>query len=141
MGRWWRIEKKLDWGDFTLWKCYVQGILRKKRYHGFFCGAPKINGWYTWNFSRKWQIKINKQDSWISTLKVLYKSNISISLVEHVEFPDYINFIHAILAGSDQWKLANRIQFFFHYLITMYRVIHKRSNVATSFAEHREFPE
>ena len=72
MGKWWKIEQKLEWGDFTLWKCYVQGILRKKRYHGFFCGAPKINGWYTWNFSRKWQIKINKQDSWISTLKVLY---------------------------------------------------------------------
>ena len=30
------------------------------------------------------------------------KSNISISLVEQVEFPDYINFILAILAGSDQ---------------------------------------
>ena len=69
------------------------------------------------------------------------KSNISISLVEQVEFPDYINFILAILAGSDQGKLANRIQKFFHYLITMYRVIHERSNIATSFVEHLEFPE
>ena len=69
------------------------------------------------------------------------KSNISISLVEHAEFPDYINFIHALLAGSDQWKLANRIENFFHYLITMYRVIQERSNIATSFAEHQEFSE
>ena len=133
-----------NWTETRMRKLYTlkmlcTGYSTKKRYHGFFCGAPKINGLYTWNFSRKWQIKINKQDSWISTLKVLY--TIYISLVAHVEFPDYINFIHAILAGSDQWKLSNRIQNFFHYLITMYRVIHERSSIATSFAEHLEFPE
>ena len=125
---------------YTL-KMLYRGCSTKKAIHCFVCTAPKINGLFTWNLSRKWQIKINKQDSRISTLKVLYtgcstqKNYIPISLVEHLEFPEWISFTHAILLGSDWWKSANRIQHSFHCLVTTYRVIHKRSNSATFIVE------
>ena len=135
-----------NWKETRMKRLYTLKMLykwcsMKKAIHCFFRTAPKINGLYTWNLSRKWQIKINKQDSRISTLKVLYtgcstkKINIPISLVEHLEFLEWINFIHGILVGSDWWKSANRIQHSFHCLVTTYRVIHKRSNSATFIVE------
>ena len=66
-----------NWKETRMKRLYTLKMLykwcsMKKAIHCFFRTAPKINGLYTWNLSRKWQIKINKQDSRISTLKVLY---------------------------------------------------------------------
>ena len=141
MGKRWKIEKKPEWSDFTHWKCYIEGALRKKQFTASF--APRLK-WMActhgiWAGSDKLKSinRIHEFPLWKCYIQDVpqKKNNIPISLVEHLEFPEWINFIHAILVGSDWWKSANRIQYSFHCLVTTYRVIDKRSNIATFIVE------
>lgn len=57
---------KLEPGCFTLWKCYIQGVLQKEECRCFFYGAPtfsRINYTYTFSLGKKRQIKIKKKVS------------------------------------------------------------------------------
>ena len=55
--------QKLESRDYTVWNCCVHNALRKKQWHYFFCGAPKIsrkNDLYKFTLGEKWQNKIKK---------------------------------------------------------------------------------
>ena len=63
-------NQKLKRGHYTFWKCSLQGAPRKKQYHCFFRGAPKIsriNNFYTYTlgtiryYSKSKKIKIKKK--------------------------------------------------------------------------------
>ena len=87
--------KKLKPEPYTFWKCYIQDAPRKKQYHCFFHGAPKIpriNDFYTYTLGKLWQIKIKKLKSghytfWKCYIEVApWRKHITASLTERLKF-------------------------------------------------------
>ena len=76
-------NQKLKRGHYTFWKCSLQDAPRKKQYHCFFRGAPKIsriNNFYTYTlgtiryYSKSKKIKIKKKikNRTLFIFKILY---------------------------------------------------------------------
>ena len=72
LGKCWQMKiKQPQSGHYTFWKCYIQDAPRKKQYHCFFRGAPKI--------SRKSDFYTNQnKETKIKTLLYLWKCYIQV---------------------------------------------------------------
>ena len=69
-GKCWQMKRKKPRSrHYTFWKCYIQDAPRKKQYHCFFPGAPKISrksDFYT-NQNKETKIK-----TLLCIMKILY---------------------------------------------------------------------
>ena len=108
LGKCWQMKiKQPQSGHYTFWKCYIQDAPRKKQYHCFFRGAPKISrksNFYT-NQNKETKIK-----TLLYIMKMLYTGcsvNYAISLLlsrSTYKFQEKTAYIHAFSVNSGKSK-------------------------------------
>ena len=64
------------------------------------------------------------------------KSNNTGSFAEHLKFFKKVTLTHAPWVNSGKWKQKNSNQNTIHFENAIYRVLHERSNITASLAEH-----
>ena len=70
------------------------------------------------------------------------RSNNTVFFAEHLQFQEKLTFTDALWINCSKLELKKKQnQDTMHFEIVSYRVLHERTNIAASFAEHLTFQE